>query len=556
MNLTKLQRPFYTIKETDFVVTKPITNINESNLEDTIFSSKLDIDCGYIKLKEGMQLYNYFLAKKKDRNFPIYNVQPSYAKNKTEVYKVNKNEYLRVPKSINKVFKLDNGLRIMTGLQRAYNNILIENNTIRTKDENITYQNLYTNLLIEFNELLVSKGGLYDRAVTSLWPYSCRCTISNGPNLKINEVSLPYKVLIDWVNKDEVRKAFNIDENLSCKDAVRFLENKRVICLRQPVHDRSNVMSFIIKLGFNDSFGVVKINPVVHHLLDSDVDGDAWVIFLPLNKESQQDLIKMDVFNFICENSEHFKPGKEFKKYQPEQGWATNNFDILNMQIKHVAKQSTNGLSISYHDLVNDGKEDGYFNNTNVNREELKKIALGITQNDLMSDDDSFSISGAVRSYKLIKQNVAQFGALSNAFVALLINNTWDIEPKLQQECLDKITMFKHILCQDGLSAKHGSNKLNADTGKILQDMFYNTPDNKLKTLEEYKMILKDINIPEDIIKLVMNSFWHEPITGINKILNDIVPTYRITRRNTDIGLLDNMCNINNEKSIQAEMII
>jgi len=105
-----------------------------------------------------MLLYNYYLAKKKDRNFPLHNVNPYYAKNKTEVYTINKDEYLRVPQGINKIFELENGIKIITGLQRAYNNILIENNTIRNKDENLTYQNLYTNLLIEFNELLAGKG--------------------------------------------------------------------------------------------------------------------------------------------------------------------------------------------------------------------------------------------------------------------------------------------------------------------------------------------------------------------------------------------------------------
>lgn len=300
---------------------------------------------------------------------------------------------------------------------------------------------------------------------------------------------------------------------------------------------------------------VIKLNPAVVHLMDGDFDGDQVCIILPLSKESQQDLINMDVYKFIRENSDHFKPKKEFEKYKPE-SWDLDNFDILNHQINEVYKKSTNGQSISYHDLYDDEKNDGYFNNLNINKNELKKIANGIYEDELINGDENISISGAVRSYKLIKQNVAQFGALANAILTLTVYSTWDLPFKEKQKYLDLAAKFKHILCQDGLSAKHGNNKLNSKNSKILQDMFYRTPDNKLETKDEYKNVLLEIGLTEEIVNFVLNLFWREPLIGINKLLDNLSPTFRITRRGSDISLLDNMVICKDEKSLNSRMLI
>lgn len=556
MRMIKRANPFYKVAENDIIITKHIDReiLDKNELENTILDPRLDDSHGYIKLKPGMTLYNYFAAKTKIRNLLSFNVDPKYVENKFETFKINKDDYLRIPKRINRLFVLENGLKVLTKLQRAYNNIIEETSTIRSKDENIVYQNLYTQLLIEYNSLLSGKSGLFDRACNSLWPYSCRATITCSPNLKVNEISIPYGVLLSWVGEDKVREAFNIDKSLSNKEAVRNLENKRVMVGRQPSHDRSSLMSFIIKLKFNNGHSI-KLNPAIIHLFDGDYDGDQVYCILPINKESQYDLINMDIFTFIRNNPSHFRPGKEFKKYKPS-NWATDDYDKLNQQINNVCKESTNGQSVSYHDCFDDGRNDGYFDKLNINIEELKRIACGIYIDELTSMESEFGITNAIQSYKLIKQNVAQFGALTNAFVALAIHHTWNFDFNDKQKFLDIVTEFKHILCQDGLSAKHGNNRLNAKIGRTLQDMFYNSPNNILKTKEEYEKILKDINLSDEIIKTVMGLFWNEEkIIGVNFILNKCVPTYRITRRNTNIGLFEEMINIENENSIQSMML-
>lgn len=273
----------------------------------------------------------------------------------------------------------------------------------------------------------------------------------------------------------------------------------------------------------------------------------------PIDKKSKEDLIKLDVFNFIKENPKHFKPGKELKKYKPE-NWKTNNLEELTNQINNISKISTNGKSISYHDLFDDGKSDNYFDGLNINREELQLIASGIYEEDLRSNKDKISVGDAIRSYKTIKQNVAQFGALSNAFMSLAINKVWNIEMPEKQKYLDMVAEFKHTLCQDGLNAKHGNNKLTCSIGKTLQDMFYRTKTNKIETYSEYKSILLSINISEEVCNFILDLFWRDPLIGINKLLDKLVPTYRITRNTSDIGLLENMIN-NNEKSIQFNML-
>jgi len=86
-----------------------------------------------------------------------------------------------------------------------------------------------------------------------LWSYSCRAVVAPNPNLSINEVCLPYRLLLSWVSKDEVRDAFRIDKEIPNKEAVRFLEGRRVLLGRQPSHKKSNLMSFKIKIGYNNS---------------------------------------------------------------------------------------------------------------------------------------------------------------------------------------------------------------------------------------------------------------------------------------------------------------
>lgn len=556
MNLLKRTTPFYKILPNDITISKQLTQaeLDKEDFDNTILDKKLNDSHGFIKLKPNMMLYNYFVAKQKIRSLKIVDVDPNYIKNRSNVYVTGDESYLKIPKGISKIFQLENGMKVLTKLQKAYNNILIENNTIRNKDENIIYQNLYTKLMIEFNNLICNKGGLYDRACNSLWPYSCRATITCNPNLKVNEISIPYSVLLNWVSETNLRKVFGIDESLSIKEAVKFLENKRVMVGRQPTHDRSNLLSFIIKLKFNNGYSI-KINPAIVHLFDGDFDGDQAYVILPTHKYSQQDLINMDVYKFIRENPDHFRPGKEFKKYKPN-SWNTNNYNSLNQQINNICKISTNGQSLSYHDCLDDGKSDGYFDGLNINKKELRIITNGISEIELCSNESEFGITNAIQSYKLIKQNVAQFGALTNAFIALAIYHTWDFELKDRTKFLDLVAEFKHILCQDGLSAKHGNNKLNADIGKLVQDAFYNTPDNKFTKKEEYINLLRSINLSEEIINTVMGLFWQDDrIEGINRILNNIIPSYRITRRATDLGMLENMTKIRDEKSIQAMML-
>lgn len=257
MNLIRKERPFYKINENNLIISRFLTKeiIDNEDFNNTVLDSRLKNENGFIKLKEGMFLYNFFRVKKLDKFLPMYNINPKLLVRKFNgfIYQVNKNEYLMLPKGLNNIFKLNNGLKILTGLQKAYNNIIIENNKIRKKDNNMYYQNLYTNLLSEYNSLLSGKGQLFDRACNSMWPFSLRTTIVPGPNLKINEISLPYRTLLNWVNQSNLRQAFNIPEDLPNKEAVKFLDGKRVIVLRQPCHDRSSLMSFIIKLKYNNS---------------------------------------------------------------------------------------------------------------------------------------------------------------------------------------------------------------------------------------------------------------------------------------------------------------
>lgn len=288
--------------------------------------------------------------------------------------------------------------------------------------------------------------------------------------------------------------------------------------------------------------------------------GDTCHVAMPLNKKSHEDMVKMDAIQFICKYPSEFRPGKEISKYQ-NTDWAHDEA-ILKYQIEAIRRRSTNGKSISWHDLM-DRNQPGYFDGTNVDRDKLAYLSLGITKDEMLglkeADDPqvkNISIGDAVRDYRTIKTLVPRFGGLSNSLMVLAIarvKKQLEEKPELM-EVIRRVAHAKHILCQDGLSAKHATNQIkNSDK---MHRAFYRTKFNDIETEEEYRQVMTDFGLPKEDIDAIMLIFWSENPENINQILRVLAPHYLATRRGATLDTFETIVdNCEQEVSLQRDFL-
>lgn len=305
---------------------------------------------------------------------------------------------------------------------------------------------------------------------------------------------------------------------------------------------------------------VIKLHPAVVHMFDGDFDGDTAHVAIPIQKKSREDLVKMDVLQFIINHPEEFRPGKEIAKYKDFE-WAQSSAE-LKYQLELIRRRSTNGSSISYRDIV-DMNKTGYFNGTKVDRKELSYFGRGLEEEEVsgLSNPQDPSIKGvstrdAVRDYRTIKTLVPKSGGLSNSLMALALSKLMDkcAEEPGAIEKLKKIAHAKHILCQDGLSAKHGTNKIvEADR---LYGAFYDSKDNELTSEEDYVDCMRSFGLPAEDIEAVMDIYWTGEPVNINEVLVHIATHYVFTRRGANLGNFEDAVEIGTEeKSLQKEFL-
>lgn len=307
-----------------------------------------------------------------------------------------------------------------------------------------------------------------------------------------------------------------------------------------------NLDSFLAKAA-------IKTNPAMIHIMSGDHDGDLLHVVLPTTKEGINDLIKMDIFQCIKENIVEFSPGKEIGKHAPEE-WS-NNPDVLAMQLDKIRRDSTNGQSISYHDLLGEPGT-SYFDNTNVDREELAHFSHGITKEEVV-DFTKDNVLGtttrdAVRAFRIIKGLTPKAGAVSNALMSLAIAKTWDWGDR-GTEIVRRVAHAKHIFCQDGLSAKHGSSTM--EIANELFAGFYRSENNVLETREEYRASMLKFGLPEEDADAILEIFWNDPPVGVTEQLIELTPHYMATRRTAGVGLFQNMLQNKNERSLHKTFL-
>lgn len=287
---------------------------------------------------------------------------------------------------------------------------------------------------------------------------------------------------------------------------------------------------------------MIKINPLVAHLMDADYDGDLIHIVFPLSEQAMKDLHDMDPLVYIDKYPEEFHPGKEAAKYGGE--W-TSDANSIHVKTKSVRNVSTNGKSISYLDLMEENYTDSYFDGTKVNRKELAYFSKGVDLDEIISRKDpsdpdvkGFSVKDAIRSYRTIKSLVAKFGEFSNLLITIAIARTKPLVDSGKDNYREIVTMIarvKHILCQDGLSAKHGSNKV--ESADRIQKVFFSPEETTTK--KDYIECLTEFGVPDKEANAVTELVWNDPPISIREYAKSLCPSYFLTRPTANIDILD-----------------
>lgn len=298
----------------------------------------------------------------------------------------------------------------------------------------------------------------------------------------------------------------------------------------------------------------IRVHPAVTNMFDGDFDGDTCHIIIPTSEEAITDLPKMDVLAFITAHPREFNPGKEIKMYKRED-WSMDP-NTLAMQIDQVKNDSTNGKSISYEDLLDSKKQDSYFQGTKVNREELAHFSRGVSKDEVIGKCPSINGSStrdAVRAYRMIKGLTPKSGAISNSLMTLAISKTWNWVKDKKLELIQKVAHAKHVLCQDGLSAKHGKNQ--TATAEVIYGAFYRSAFSKVETREEYKNCLTEFGIPEDDAEAVLEVFWKDPPVNINDQIKEVAPHYALTRRSAKPSSFEDCVEVEKEENLQTQFL-
>ncbi len=285
-------------------------------------------------------------------------------------------------------------------------------------------------------------------------------------------------------------------------------------------------------------------------------------VVLPTTKEAIHDLNSMTLLNFLSEHIDHFNPGKEIDKYK-KMKWSSEPV-ILKNQINSIRKESTNGKSISYEDLINIDLPGSYFNGSKTDRNELKRISNGISKDEMFTTKyggekfdnlKGITATDAVRCYRVIKTLTPQSGAISNALMVITISklNTMDISKEEKQMILKKVAYTKHILCQDAVSAKHGISQVTA--AERIYSMFYRLNSNSLEDKDDYIKALIEFGVPKECADITIDMYWEEPPRSITEILRDLAPHYLLTRRSAGPGSFEHCINCKDEKSMHFKFL-
>ena len=236
---------------------RSVVSEDEEN-DGSILGKDVQQNGGAIPIPIKYRLINMHVARKAMENpwMSLSNSTPNYLAKECPqvVHYIDEQYYIYVPPGISMPFTTDFGLNVMTGLQKRFDDVVgyyldwVQAGHKYIAKLEINWLRGYNRLLSEIENVLLRKGGLYDRAVGCLWEYSMRAVITPDPTLAPNEIEIPKRFMIFCLLKNDFREAFDIPEDTPMRDALDMMNGKRVLLGRQPSHDCSNLLSFKLRI--------------------------------------------------------------------------------------------------------------------------------------------------------------------------------------------------------------------------------------------------------------------------------------------------------------------
>ena len=228
-------------------------------------------------------------------------------------------EVIVIPPSSRPYNKLSSGKKISDELNLKYSRILTSSKRVKESPVLMNDDNIYRNSfkliqsqvidLYDFvlTKLSKKKGLIRQNILGKRVDFSGRGIISPDPDLKLDECSLPYLLILEIFKPQLICHLVNIrycklyheadrfisdciqESDYSLFDIVdNFCKDKVCVLNRQPSLHRLSILGFKIKANKGHT---INIHPMVCNPFNSDFDGDGMAVYIPVTKEAKKDII-------------------------------------------------------------------------------------------------------------------------------------------------------------------------------------------------------------------------------------------------------------------------
>lgn len=210
--------------------------------------------------------------------------------------------------------------QVVDQINRYYMQLLTKKETMRdtsidVKLEKSLFYQYFRQLQNDVNELyshilgkLSKKEGLIrGNILGKRIDFSGRAVIVPDPTLKLDECSLPYLMILELFKLKIAKRLIELGKFKILNIAIDFVDecielNKPIlytlcqsiidgeVCIlnRQPSLHRLSLLGFKIKMSLDS---VIKIHPLVCPCFNSDFDGDQMAVYVPISKETKQEIL-------------------------------------------------------------------------------------------------------------------------------------------------------------------------------------------------------------------------------------------------------------------------
>lgn len=215
--------------------------------------------------------------------------------------------------------------QVVDKINRFYMQILTKKESMKdtvidiSRDKNLFYSyfkqiqkdamELYEHII----EKLSKKEGLIrSNILGKRIDFSGRAVIIPDPSLKIDECSIPYIMFLELFKLQISKKLIELNKFKLLNEAIDYIDecillhnnilfsiceelSKNELCIlnRQPTLHRLGMLGFKLKISLDM---VIKLHPLACSGFNADFDGDQMAIYIPISKETKQEILDKVIF--------------------------------------------------------------------------------------------------------------------------------------------------------------------------------------------------------------------------------------------------------------------